>query len=187
MRSAVLFLFRLNILFGVYGGAMVWIFADPFIGLWMGPGYESSGTVARVLVTASMLQFAVGPLVSVVYAVGTFKPLALATAIEAALNLAASLWLGSRVGVIGVAWGTLVPLLLVRIAIVTPWAASLAGIKPRELLTAAFRPVVVAAATIAVLSSVSPGGTPLAYRGGRASWHCAASGPSFRWRTGHSF
>ena len=155
LRAAVLFLFRLNLTFAVYGAGMVWIFADLFLRLWMGADYGESASVARVLVTAGMLEFAVGPIISGVYAFGTFKPLALATAVEGAVNLGASFWLGRQLGLLGVAYGTLLPLAVIRISVVTPWAASLAGIRIPELLIAAWRPLLVSLTTMGALGGLT--------------------------------
>jgi len=81
-----------------------------FISLWMGPQYrEGSGRVLQVLTLAWIFMagnFCAG---NVVYGLSKHKRVAIWSIFEAVANLVLSLFLVRRWGVIGVAWGTVLP------------------------------------------------------------------------------
>jgi O-antigen/teichoic acid export membrane protein len=89
-----------------------------FIGLWMGEKYAApSGQVLAVLSIA--LAFWAGHQVMAVALMGLnrHRPLAIAYAAEAATNLALSVALVQRTGIMGVAWATTVPSLIVTLVV----------------------------------------------------------------------
>lgn len=81
-----------------------------FIGLWLGQEYaEVSGNILRILVMGQIFLIAQYTNYNIVCALGKQKPLALRMAAEAAANLVLSVVLAQRIGLMGVAVGTLIP------------------------------------------------------------------------------
>jgi len=93
--------------FAVAGGTLV--FADQFIVLWLGAGYEQTAQVLKILVVpaAIFLPQAVGN--SVLYGIERHKQILYVIIIEGLLNVGLSLVLLRRYGIYGVALGTLIP------------------------------------------------------------------------------
>lgn len=92
-----------------------------FIRLWMGPGYgELSGRVLLIL-TFGLLFFAADHVATaVMLGMGKHRIVVLAVLAEAVCNLALSIALVRRMGIIGVAWGTTLPSLAVSL-LFWPW------------------------------------------------------------------
>lgn len=104
-----------------------------FIGLWMGPAYaQPSGDVLAVLAIA--LAFWAGHQVIGVSLMGLnrHRPLAVAYLLEAAANLGLSLALVSRTGIIGVAWATTVPSVIMSLVLVPVLLHQAVGIRPSQ-------------------------------------------------------
>src|SRR5208282_1409450 len=92
-----------------------------FIGLWMGPQYaQLSGQVLWVLSLTMMLWGANSSVAGIMLGLGKHKPIVPAMIIEGLCNLALSIFLVKRIGIIGVAWGTAVPSLATSL-IFWPW------------------------------------------------------------------
>jgi O-antigen/teichoic acid export membrane protein len=82
--------------------------AFPLLSLWVGHTYAVKTVVfLEVLVLSNFIRQLCYPYSLVVIATGKQKLATLAVVLEAVVNLAASLWLGSRFGAMGVAFGTL--------------------------------------------------------------------------------
>jgi O-antigen/teichoic acid export membrane protein len=92
-----------------------------FIGLWMGPQYEDlSGKVLRVLAISLPFWACCSVVCSAMLGISRHKPIVPVALSEGLCNLALSIFLVRRMGVIGVAWGTLIPNLLATM-VFCPW------------------------------------------------------------------
>jgi len=92
-----------------------------FIGLWMGQQYANlSGQVLWVLSLTVMLWGANSAVGGIMLGLGKHKPIVPAMIVEGLCNLALSIYLVKRIGIIGVAWGTAVPSLATNL-IFWPW------------------------------------------------------------------
>jgi O-antigen/teichoic acid export membrane protein len=81
-----------------------------FIGLWMGPQYEDlSGKVLRVLAISMPFWAGCSVVGSTMLGISRHKPIVPVALCEGLCNLALSIFLVRRMGIIGVAWGTLIP------------------------------------------------------------------------------
>jgi O-antigen/teichoic acid export membrane protein len=93
----------------------------PFIMLWMGAEYASVSSRVLTLLAVPLL-FA--PIQSVcgqvLYATNRHQFNSYAAIAHALVNLGISIYLAKRIGLLGVAWGTLLPALVVS-AIIVPW------------------------------------------------------------------
>jgi O-antigen/teichoic acid export membrane protein len=95
-----------------------------FIGLWMGPAYTSTaGPILQVLALGMCIFMSYQVLTVSVMAVGLHKGLVPAYIAEAIMNLSLSVVLGKSMGVTGVAWGTIIPRLIMALGF-APWFCS---------------------------------------------------------------
>ena len=97
-------------------------FADPLIGRWMGPGFDGSIAPLYVLAIAGIVLVGQGPLGNVLLGTGRHRLVAFVSIGEAVANLILSLVLVRRFGILGVAIGTAVPVVLANLAILLPAA-----------------------------------------------------------------
>jgi len=81
-----------------------------FVGLWMGPQYaDLSGKVLAVLAGTILLHAGNTPTGGIMLGLGKHRPIVPALLVEGILNLSLSVILLKRMGVLGVAFGTLIP------------------------------------------------------------------------------
>ncbi|MBN2226522.1 MAG: oligosaccharide flippase family protein [candidate division Zixibacteria bacterium] len=93
--------------FAVAGGTLV--FADRFIFLWLGAGYEQTATVLRLLVVPAAVFLPQAVANSVLYGIERHKHILYIIVIEGVANVGLSLVLMRYYGIYGVAVGTLIP------------------------------------------------------------------------------
>ena len=97
-------------------------FARPLIAAWMGPGFDQSVPTLYVLAFTGIVLVGQGPLGNVLLGTGRHRLVAFASLAESAANLALSLVLVRPLGIIGVAIGTAVPVVVVNWALLLPAA-----------------------------------------------------------------
>jgi len=93
------------------------LYGYPFILNWMGARYTDGFWPFAILVIAVYSDVSQQPLVSYLYGVSKHSFLAKITLAEGVINLALSIFLGRRYGMIGVALGTLIPMLIAKLLI----------------------------------------------------------------------
>jgi len=100
-----------------------------FIGLWMGPAYsELSGSILRTLTVALCFSASYQMITSTMFGLNRHRRMVPVFIAEAAVNLALSLFLVRRFGILGVAIGTAVPRLIVATCIGPRLARHVLGI-----------------------------------------------------------
>lgn len=97
-------------------------FGEPLIDRWMGPGFEAAVVPLYILALAGLAIVGLGPVGVLLLATGQHRLVAFAAVGEALTNLALSLLLVGRFGMVGVAIGTALPVFLVHLCILTPLA-----------------------------------------------------------------
>jgi len=91
-------------------GIILFVRGGTFIGLWMGRDYaELSSALVRILLLNQVLSIANLTINGISYGLEKHRPIASWILIEAVSNLALSVFLVQRIGVYGVAWGTVIP------------------------------------------------------------------------------
>jgi O-antigen/teichoic acid export membrane protein len=106
-----------------------------FIRLWMGAEYaETSSRVLRVLLIAWIFICANSCSGNISYGLSRHKPAAIWTTAEAIANFALSILLVKRWGLIGVAWGTVIPSLVVNAGIWPLYITRVVGASRAEYL-----------------------------------------------------
>ena len=99
--------------------AVLLIIGDDFIGLWMGESYaEPSGQVLSILLVAYI--FSLSQLIAqgILKGISKHKALAYILCIQAVFNLGMSILLAPAYGIVGVAVGTAIPLLVANVLII---------------------------------------------------------------------
>jgi O-antigen/teichoic acid export membrane protein len=124
-----------------------------FIGLWMGPQYSrASGTVARVLAIALTVSMLNSTASSIALGTGRHKPVAIWTIFEALFNVLLSILLARRVGLVGVAVGTLTPSIAVNLFLWPRFIPQIIEVGRAEILRKILVPAVICATPFAVAS-----------------------------------
>jgi O-antigen/teichoic acid export membrane protein len=89
-----------------------------FIGLWMGQQYaQTSGKVLKILLLSAVALSGNRVGGNIVLGLGKHKPFAVWQTCEAIANLTLSVYLVRKVGIIGVAWGTVIPSLISQLVL----------------------------------------------------------------------
>jgi O-antigen/teichoic acid export membrane protein len=100
-----------------------------FIALWMGPQYaDTSGKVLRILLISSIAISGNRVGGNIILGLGKHKPFALWQLCEAVANLALSIYLVRKIGITGVAWGTVVPSLVSQIVLWPRYLSKVLGL-----------------------------------------------------------
>jgi O-antigen/teichoic acid export membrane protein len=110
-------------------GGVLFFRSSTFIGLWMGQQYaQPSGHILRILLlsTLALAGNRVGG--NIVYGLGKHKPFALWQSCEAVANLTLSIYLVRKIGINGVAWGTVLPSLVSQIVLWPRYLSKLLGL-----------------------------------------------------------
>lgn len=126
---------------------------DQFIGLWMGPTYaHSSGEILLVLAIPLPFVYANRTAVSVAFGTDKHRKPALLFAAEGVANLVLSILLVRRLGIIGVAIGTLVPSLISQVIIFPRFLPEIVHVRPLQAAARAWAPLFLAVLPFAAAS-----------------------------------
>jgi O-antigen/teichoic acid export membrane protein len=99
-------------------GGVLFFRGPTFIGLWMGQQYaQPSGRILRILLLSALALAGNRVGGNIVFGLGKHKPFALWQSCEAVANLTLSIYLVRKIGIDGVAWGTVVPSLISQIVL----------------------------------------------------------------------
>ena len=110
------------------GGALFFRGAT-FIGLWMGQQYaQPSGRVLRILLLSTVALAGNRVAGNIIFGLGKHKPFALWQSCEAIGNLTLSVYLVRKIGIDGVAWGTVLPSLVSQLVLWPRYISKLFGL-----------------------------------------------------------
>ncbi len=107
--------------------------AGPILTLWLGPAYASGAPLVIILTIASAIATSQWPAGNVLQGMARHRVLAAMALGNGLLNLALSLALAPRLGLLGVAIGTLVPNAIECLGLVLPYALRSVGVRPSEV------------------------------------------------------
>jgi O-antigen/teichoic acid export membrane protein len=103
------------------------LIAGLFIGLapllfrfWIGKGYEQSAVVLQILLIGYLLDYATNPGVGSLFATAKHRYFAIQTTFEGIVSFTLAYILGAKYGMKGVAFGIVIPIMLVKLTI-QPW------------------------------------------------------------------
>lgn len=125
---------------GMYVGAAY--FGDGLIATWMGPEYVGSHRLLLILMGAQLVTLPCGVLRQILFGAGHVRTPALLLLGAALANLACTITLIRYWGLAGVAIGTTLPLVLVELTLLIPFAFRKLGLEWRRTLQDAIRPAV---------------------------------------------
>lgn len=117
IRKAFFFSTKISICAACFVGFGFIMWGKPFIQRWMGSSYLDAYPCLVVLALGYTLALAQYPSISLMFGMAKHKGLALINTIEGIANLALSLWLVRSMGIFGVALGTFIPMVLVKLVV----------------------------------------------------------------------
>lgn len=137
-------------------------FGGDVLRLWVGPKLtfdqlKQSHRILLILLGASLIALPCSILRAFLFAMGIVKVPALIYIAEAALNLTLSLILCGQYGIEGVAWGTAVPVVVVELGILLPYALKNLGVSWSRLLGEALWPPAMPLITLWAFAAVVSG------------------------------
>lgn len=119
-------------------GLILLIVGDSLILLWVGDEYIESGGILTILLIGYLVSFGQKPGQNALFAMNKHKFFAFILMGEAVINLVLSIFLATKLGVIGVAIGTVIPLIIVKIIIQPIYTSKVVGIRLFEYLIPIF-------------------------------------------------
>jgi O-antigen/teichoic acid export membrane protein len=111
-----------------------------FIRLWVGPEFDGTPPVLRILAIGQAVALPTLTASVVLYAMNRHRWNAFLALGEAAANLALSIVLVRAMGLAGVAWGTTIPLLVTQVLVLPAYVCRLVGMRPLALLRRSYLP-----------------------------------------------
>jgi O-antigen/teichoic acid export membrane protein len=126
-------------------------FARPLILIWMGPEFAGSIAPLDVLAVTNIVLVGQGPLGNVLLGTGRHRLVAFSSLGEALLNLALSLVLVRRFGIIGVAVGTALPVIGANLFVLLPAACRAVDLPVGRFLRSVVGPAVAGAVPAAIV------------------------------------
>jgi O-antigen/teichoic acid export membrane protein len=117
IQEKFLFVTKINVFIATFTGLLLILFGKNFIYRWVGSNYSVSYAILVILavpVTFALIQSAVFPLL---YGISKHKFIAYVNILEGVFNLVLSILLVKRFGIIGVAIGTAIPMVITKIFI----------------------------------------------------------------------
>jgi len=127
-------------------------FARPLVLRWMGPGFTESIPALNALAVAGIVLVAQGPLGNILLVVGRHRLVAFGSLAEALLNLGLSIFLVSRVGLVGAALGTMIAVVVFNLLVLLPIACRALEVPLFGFVRKAAAPALVASVPAAALA-----------------------------------
>jgi O-antigen/teichoic acid export membrane protein len=129
-----------------------WFFGGDVIRTWMGDQYADSHHLLVILLAAQVFSLPCGILRAFLFGLGSVRAAAVLYLTVAVCNLVLSVWLCRLWGVAGVAWGTLIPVVLIEVSCLLPYALYRLKLTWRRLWTDAIAPQLLPLAALASYS-----------------------------------
>jgi O-antigen/teichoic acid export membrane protein len=152
LRTAYLTITRVTMFLATFFAANILFLGAPFLSLWVGPEFgRNIQWIIACLSSATLLHiFAITGPMGFYQAMGTLRVPAVVLLLEALANLVLSLVLASRLGILGVAVGTLVPAIVVGCLVLPPYLWKNLGLRSGEV----YRTLAPSLALLVVTSAV---------------------------------
>lgn len=138
IREIFLFVSKINIAASIFLGGSLLIYGEAFILRWMGEAYIDSYTVLSVLTIGMLASTSQITSLTLLFGLSKHKGYAIMALSEGLVNLVLSLILVRRYGILGVAVGTTIPMLVTSIFILPVYATRVIRIKLVNYLRAVF-------------------------------------------------
>jgi O-antigen/teichoic acid export membrane protein len=135
-------------------------FGDLLIRTWIGKIYDSSGTVLVLLVASQVIALPMVVARKALMGIGQVKFQAFVDLLEGILNLVLSLILIRYWGIVGVAWGTVIPLTVIELCCLLPHACRRLHLTPRLLWQHVLAPQIPSLVALLVFCELAAPHTP---------------------------
>lgn len=134
IRRALLHVTKLSALMCAFVGFSILFYGKAVIRRWMGPGFDSSYSVAAILCVAFMIELPQSPGIQLLYGLSKHESYAMLNGVEAVLNVIFSIALLQRYGMYGVVLGTAIEVALIKLFVLPRYICACAGLTVREYL-----------------------------------------------------
>jgi O-antigen/teichoic acid export membrane protein len=128
VRSKLLFTTKINTILSVFGAGLIIIVGKSFLLRWVGEEYIDAYPVLVILTIAVALEVIQASSINVLMAVAKHRFFAILNAVEGLCNLTISLILVKQYGIVGVALGTLIPIIISRLIILPMYLTNCVGL-----------------------------------------------------------
>lgn len=128
IKETLFFSTKISVIISSFVGFGLIGWGKPFIERWMGPQYLDAYPCLVVLVVGSVFDLWQTPTISLLYGIAKHKFYSLSNTLEAVCNLLLSLLLVRRFGILGVAIGTFIPMLVMKLLIQPVYACRVSKI-----------------------------------------------------------
>jgi O-antigen/teichoic acid export membrane protein len=126
-------------------GCVLVILAQPILFTWVGAAYTDYAHLVVILTLALLIETSQWPASTVLQGMARHKPLAAMICCSTLANLALSIFLVGRLGLTGVALGTLIPTMIVDFGLVWPYVLKVVGVSTTRVLKDALLPALLPA------------------------------------------
>lgn len=116
-RALLLRATRMLSLLSVLGGVLLLVDGRMLLRLWVGPELSSAYPILAILAAGYTINLALHPMLLIVVAKGQHGPLGAWTIAEGLVNIGLSIVWGRSYGLLGIAMGTVVPMLAIKLVI----------------------------------------------------------------------
>jgi O-antigen/teichoic acid export membrane protein len=116
----------------VFGGGVIVIVGKALILRWMGSSYVDAYPVLVILTIAIMAELIQKPSNNVLFAIAKHRFYGITNIVEGILNLALSVLLIREFGIIGVAFGTMIPLLIFKLIVLPVYTCRCIALSPKD-------------------------------------------------------
>lgn len=143
IRNKYLFLTKISCFLSVLIGATLILFGRNFIGRWMGPEYVVAYMPMVILTVANIFTTMQITSEELLFGISKHKYFIAANCVEAAGNLILSFILIKKFGIIGIALGVSVPVLIMKLFVQPAYVCRAINLKPQKYYLKTVLPVVV--------------------------------------------
>jgi O-antigen/teichoic acid export membrane protein len=151
INNKLLFATKINTIMATFGGGLIIIIGHSFIQRWVGSEYIDAYPVLVIFIIAVSIEAIQSPSNNVLMAVAKHRFFAIANVVEGLCNLAISLVLVKQYGMVGVALGTLIPIVVSRLIILPIYLTMCVGLPLAKYYINMFSVVAISMIYLAVL------------------------------------
>jgi O-antigen/teichoic acid export membrane protein len=126
-------------------GCTLIVLAGPILTVWLGAAYADYAHLVTILTLASLIDTSQWPASSVLQGMARHRPLAVIAMVTGLANFALSIILVRKLGLTGVALGTLLPTTICCLGIILPYSMRIIGVGRTQVVKEMFLPAVLPA------------------------------------------
>lgn len=148
IREKYLFLTKISGYLSILVGGILIIFGRAFILRWVGPQYAGSYHIMLILLIPFLFDVIQSPGNGMLFGLSKHKYYTVTNSIEGVANLVLSLVLVRHYGIYGVAVGTAVPMLIMKVLVQPVYTCRVIGLRCRDFYVALLLPVIISSSLV---------------------------------------